>query len=254
MGCSDLGSLKYGGGRKFAIRMVEDASKQGHPDWPLPIVTLSTRALQRKSSGQGYLGMIDDKTMRSMLEGMEKAAEEALRSEPAFFDTLRSLKAEIDRDPRVQSAINRLHVAGSSVYSSLVPRVKIRVRTSAGEISLPSRSASQPSEPVAHLTQELRSAAAAVMMRGRYREALDQIMNDAVGASERFEDLASEVERAGNEIVICLDLSAYAQIRRSSRKLLLSKNSQSSTEPLAHLLSNQDLQFLKELKISAAGN
>jgi hypothetical protein len=198
--------------------------------------------------------MIDDKTMRSMLEGMERAAEEALHGDPAFYETLRSLKAEIDRDPRVQTAISQLHAAGSSVYSSLVPRVKIRVRTSAGEISLPSRTKNQPSAPVAHLTQELRSAAAAVMVRGRYREALDHIMNDAVGASERFEDLASELERAGNEIVICLDLSAYAQIRRSSGKLLLTRNSPSSTEPLAHLLSGQDLQFLKELKISATGN
>jgi hypothetical protein len=198
--------------------------------------------------------MIDDKTMRSMLEGMERAAEEALQADPAFYETLRSLKAEIDRDPRVQSAISQLHTAGSAVYSSLVPRIKIRIRTSAGEISLPNKKVGSQSEPVAHLTQELRSAAAAVMMRGRYREALDHIMNDAVGASERFEDLAGELERAGNEIVICLDLSAYAQIRKTSGKLLLSRNSQSSTEPLAHLLSRQDLQFLKELKISTAGN
>jgi len=198
--------------------------------------------------------MIDDKTMRSMLEGMERAAEEALQADPAFYETLRSLKAEIDRDPRVQSAISQLHTAGSTVYSSLVPRIKIRIRTSAGEISLPNKKVGSQSEPVAHLTQELRSAAAAVMMRGRYREALDHIMNDAVGASERFEDLAGELERAGNEIVICLDLSAYAQIRKTSGKLLLSRNSQSSTEPLAHLLSRQDLQFLKELKISTAGN
>jgi hypothetical protein len=200
--------------------------------------------------------MIDDKTMRSMLEGMESAAEEALRGDPAFYETLRSLKAEIDRDPRVQSAVSRLHARGSRVFSSLIPRIKIRIRTSAGEISLPERhkTAADCPAPVAHLTQELKSAASAVIMHGPYRKALDHIMNDAVGASDCFERIAAEVERAGHEIVICLDLSAYAQVREPAQLVGKTRNLLPSGEPLAHLLSGQDLQFLKDLKISANGS
>ena len=206
--------------------------------------------------GHGYPGMIDDKTMRSMLKGMESAAEEALRDDPAFYETLRSLKAEIDRDPRVQSAMNQLHAVGSSVYSSLVPRIKIRLRTSSGEISLPERNktGAHAPAPIAHLTQELKSAASSVMMRGRYREILDHVMNAAVGSSDRFEDLAAAVEKAGHEIVICLDLSACAQVRESSRAIVRTKRLPSLKEPLTHLLSQQDLQFLKDLKISAPEN
>lgn len=200
--------------------------------------------------------MINDRTMRSMLEGMESAAEEALRGDPAFHEALRSLKAEIDRDPRVQSAVGRLHAAGSRVFSSLIPRIRVRIRTGAGEISLPDHKKSAYDSPaqVAHLTQELKSAASAVIMRGRYREVLDHIMNDAVGASDRFEGIAAEVERAGHEIVICLDLSAYAQVREPAQLVGRTRNLLKSGEPLTHLLSSQDLQFLKDLKISATEN
>ncbi len=205
--------------------------------------------------------MIDDQTMRSMLEGMQSAAEEALHSAPAFYEALRSLKAEIDRDPQVRSAVNQLGAGGSRVSSSLTPHIKIRLRTSRGEISLPERKriAISRSAPVAHLTQELRSAASHVIVRGRYREVLDRIMNDAIGSSERFEQIASAIEKAGHEIVICLDLSAYAQVRQAqvrqaAEPVARAKEFRSGREPLAHLLSGQDLQFLKDLKISALEN
>ena len=197
--------------------------------------------------------MIDDKTIRLMLENMESAAEEAVRSDPAFFEALQSLKAEIDRDPRVQAAVNNLRAAGSRVFSSLVPHIRIRIRTNGGTVSLPVKDhgIGIPSvEQVGQLTQELKSAASAVIMRGRYREELDHILNEAVGSSSRFEGLASEIEGAGYEVVICLDLSAYAQVRESSephcktRKLV-------SAEPLSALLSAQDLKFLRGLKIKA---
>jgi hypothetical protein len=185
---------------------------------------------------------------------MESAAEEALLGDSAFSETLRALKAEIDRDPRVQSAVSRVHAAGSRVFSSLVPRIKIRIRTSAGEISLPdeNKTAAHGSSPVAHLTQELKSAATAVIRRGRYREVLDRIMNDAVGASERFEGIAAEVEREGYEIVICLDLSAYAQVRESAEPGRSAKHLLTSGERLTYRFSRQDLEFLKDLKISAS--
>ena len=197
--------------------------------------------------------MIDDKTIRLMLENMESAAEEAVRSDPAFFEALQSLKAEIDRDPRVQAAVNNLRAAGSRVFSSLVPHIRIRLRTNGGLVSLPVKDQAigvSSVELVAQLTQELKSAASAVIMRGRYREELDHILNEAVGSSSRFEGMASEVEGAGYEVVICLDLSAYAQVRESSEPNCKMRKPM-STEPLSALLSAQDLKFLKGLKIKA---
>lgn len=201
--------------------------------------------------------MIDEKNMRSMLENMERAAEEALRSDPAFYEALQSLKSEIDRDPRVQLAINALRTAGSRVFSSLVPHIKIRVRTREGIVSLPPRhgeGTTPASEPLAKLTQELRSAASSVIMRGRHREELDHILNKAVGNSRRFEGLASEIESAGNEVVICLDLSAYAQVRESSALIHKVRQLPAFTEPLSSLLSVQDVKFLKDLKIKVTEN
>jgi len=196
--------------------------------------------------------MTNENMLRSMMEAMESAAEDAVRGDAAFYETLRSLKSEVDRDPQVQSIIGRLHATGSSVFSSLVPRIKIRVRTNSGEISLPGDSQNAPelAAPIAHLTQELRSAVFAVLRRGSYRETLDQIMNDAVRSSGRFEDIAAEVEKAGHEIVICLNLSPYAQVRKSPQLAAKAASPRSSSEPLAYMLSRQDLKFLKDLKIS----
>lgn len=196
--------------------------------------------------------MINDKAMQSMLEEMQSAAEEALRGDAAFCETLRSLKAEVDRDPRVRSAVSHL-AAGNRVFSSMIPRIRIRVRTSSGEISLPEpgKTDSHESAPIAQLTQELRSAASSVIMRGRYRAVLDRIMNDAVGGSERFEGIAAAIEKAGHEIVICLDLSPYAQVRKPNEPIARTRQFPSTRGPLARMLSAQDREFLKNLKISA---
>jgi hypothetical protein len=199
--------------------------------------------------------MIDDETLRSMLKGMESAAEEALRADPAYYEALRSLKAEIERDPRVRSAVSQLDDAGNKAFSFMTPRIKIRIRTSRGQISLPelSQTLTNNSAWVAHLIQELRSAASSVIIRGRYREMLDRIVNDAIGKSERFDGIASTIEKAGHEIVICLDLSAYAQVREPAEPIG-ARELPSASEPLARLLSGQDLKFLKDLKISATKN
>lgn len=194
--------------------------------------------------------------MRWMLESMENAAEEALRDDRAFYKALQLLKAEIDRDPRVQSAVRNLQDTGSRVFSSLVPRIKIRIRTNEGVVPLPVRDGAPPIvyEPVAELTQELKSAASSVITRGRFREELDSIMNEAIGASVRFEGIASEVERAGYEIVICLDLSAYAQVRGVSEPIRHARSSGGSKEPFHGLLSGQDLKFLKAIGIRPVVN
>lgn len=200
--------------------------------------------------------MIDDRTMRTMLARMESAAQDALRHDRAFHEALLSLKSEIDHDPRVQSTVDELRAAGNRVFSSLVPHIRIRIRTAQGMISLPDRdeTAAISAEPVAQLTRELRSAACAVMTRDDYREALDHIMNDAVGASGSFEGIASEIQRAGYQVMICLDLSSYAQVQDSSKPKRKTGTSHSSSEPLSHLLSEEDLTFLKALKISATEN
>lgn len=201
--------------------------------------------------------MINDKTMRSMLENMESAAEEALREDRAFYEALQSLKAEIDRDPRVQSAVKSLRDRGSRVFSALIPHVKIRIRTNDGVLALPSKeqkSSVALVEPVAHLTQELKNAASAVIMRGRVREELDSIMNQAICANGRFEGIASEIERAGHEVVICLDLSAYAEVRGSSQTIRHARSSSNSKEFFHGMLSGHDLKFLKAMGIKAVEN
>jgi hypothetical protein len=243
-------------GRRGIIHFFKDCVEARRPVCTTPFVTLSVRAVRRKFRKRHMAGihkMIDEKTMRSMLEGMESAAEEALRGDTSFYETLRSLQAEIDRDPRVRSAVSELDATGNRVFSSMTPRVKIRVRTSAGEISLPerNRTVANSSAPVAHLTQELRSAACGVIMRGGYREVLDRIMNDAVGSNARFAGIAAVIEKAGHEIVICLDLSAYAQVREPGQAFAKTRKLLPSGEPLAHLLSGKDVEFLKALKISA---
>jgi len=199
--------------------------------------------------------MIDDKAMHVMLRDMESAAEDALRRDPAFHEALQALKWEIDRNPRVQSAIRNLQRAGNKVSSSLIPGVKIRVRTSEGVVSLNAR-AVVPSTSIAaqatQLTQELRDAASSVIIRSRYREELYGIVNEAIGASGRFEEIASEIEGAGHEVVVCLDLLAYAQVRVSSPGIAHTRSLRIQEERFRRLLSAQDLEFLRDLKITAA--
>jgi hypothetical protein len=197
--------------------------------------------------------MIDRRTIRSLLESMERAAEETLQQDAAFFEALQALKGEIDSDPRVQSAVSELQASGRSVFNSFVPHIKIRVKTEEGTFALP-RARVVPAVPTAEqtdrLTEELRNAASAVIMKSRYRQELDTIVNEAVGASNRFEGMASQIERAGHEVVICLDLSAYAQIRESNTPLRQPDATQRSV-PCAQPLNftAHDLTFLKALGV-----
>jgi hypothetical protein len=199
--------------------------------------------------------MIDRKTMRSLLENMELAAQETLQQDSAFYEAVRALKREIDNDPVVQSTVSELQAAGRSVFSSFVPHIKIRVRTEDGVFALP-RPAHIPAAPaveqVGRLTQELRNAASAVIKRSHYYRELGTIVNEAVGASDRFEGIASEVESAGYEVLICLDLSAYAQVKVSApaHPQLREANAQvPCVEPVPIRLSGSDRKFLKALRI-----
>lgn len=199
--------------------------------------------------------MIDRKTMRSLLENMELAAQETLQQDSAFYEAVRALKREIDNDPVVQSTVSELQAAGRSVFSSFVPHIKIRVRTEDGVFALP-RPAHIPVAPaveqVGRLTQELRNAASAVIKRSHYYRELGTIVNEAVGASDRFEGIASEVESAGYEVLICLDLSAYAQVNVSApaHPQLREANAHiPCVEPVPIRLSGSDRKFLKALRI-----
>jgi hypothetical protein len=199
--------------------------------------------------------MIDKGAIRSRLQNMERAAEEILQQDSAFYEALQALKWEVDSDPRVQSAMNDLRAAGRRVFSSFVPHIKIRVRTEEGIFALPRRAqipTAAAVEQVGRLTQELRNAASAVIMKSRYRQELNAIVNEAVGASDSFEGIASEIESAGYEVLICVDLSAYAQVQESStplRRFEETDRSGAYEEPLKILLSDHDLKFLKALKI-----
>jgi hypothetical protein len=199
---------------------------------------------------------MDQKALQEKIEHMQRAAEEALQHDAAFFEVLHAIRAEIDGDPRVQSAKGRLQTSGNKVFSSFVPHVEIRIRTSEGDVSLPPRNqAGQfPDQTIAQLTHELRDAASTVIMRSRYRAELDNIVNEAVGASTSFEGIASEIEGAGHELVICVDLSAYAQLQQKTNPVVKSPKTTSAAvagDSLSYLLSSRDLEFLKSMKITA---
>jgi hypothetical protein len=226
----------------------------------------------------GKRRMIDRKTMRSLLEKMERAAEETLQQDSAFYEAVQALKGEIDNDPEVQATVSELQAAGRRVFSSFVPHIKIRVRTEEGIFALPKPAAPRlaqvevaPVERVGRLAQELRNAASAVIKRSRYLRALDNIVNEAVGASDRFEGIAGEVESAGHEVLICLDLSAYVEVqgaagrpsrewdakaqRRGREAVPNRPGTQPSGMQLSGMqLSGKDRKFLKDLGISVEGS
>jgi len=190
---------------------------------------------------------------------MEREAEKSLQRDSAFSEVLQVLKWEINNDPRVQSAIRGLEARGRRVLSSVVPRIRIRIRGEEGVLLLPERTEGPSSaavEQVRGLTDELRNAASAVIMKSRYREELELIVNRAVGASDRFEGIAAEIENAGYEVLICLDLSAYAQVQASPRtargpadEAMVRPRRPSYGDSANVRFTDHDVRFLKALRI-----
>jgi hypothetical protein len=199
--------------------------------------------------------MIDKAHMRALLENMERAAEEVLQHDAAFFETLYALKSEIDRDPRVRSAMRVLQAAGQKAFTSFVPRVRIRARREDDVLGLPQRHEAPfapATQQIRALTEELRSAASAVIQRSSHRRELDAIINEAVGSSDGFEGIASEIERAGYEVVICIDFSAYTKVHGADPVVpqLEPTNPAKTVDTPARLpFSNSDLKFLNALGI-----
>ena len=201
--------------------------------------------------------MIDKTQMRSLLVNMERTAEEVLQRDAAFFETLYALKSEIDKDPHVRSAMQVLEATGHRAFTSFVPRLNIRVRTGNDVLGLPhpaESSCALPSEHTREVNDELRRAASAVIQRSSHRQELDAIINEAIGSSDSFERMASEIERAGYEIVICIDFSPYTRVHgvdfaMPQRQLPQPPNTGDAVPALR--LSKSDLRFLSELKIRA---
>lgn len=205
----------------------------------------------------GDTNMVDKRAIRSLLRDMEHFAEEILLHDSSFFEALQALKWEIDNDPRVQSTVRSLQAAGQKVFSSFVPHIKVRIRTEEGILALAKpveTSSAPPVEPVARFMEELKNAASAVIASSRYCQELERIINEAVSANDCFENIASHIEKAGYEVLISLDLSAYAQVQASSAPVLPSGHAHGqefSEEPVNMELSAQDICFLKALKITA---
>lgn len=202
--------------------------------------------------------MMDQKVMRSLLEDMEQAAEQTLQQDAAFHEALLALKFEIDSDPRVLAAVGELQASGRRVFNSFVPRIRIRIRTEQGVYALPKRadalSAVAPED--GRLREELNSAASEVIRNSPYYRELDTIINEVVGSSDRFEGIAAEFERQGYEVLLCLDLSAYAQIQSSglpSRPSRQPGRETSGGDAIVLPLSSVDVKFLKALRISVDG-
>jgi hypothetical protein len=205
--------------------------------------------------------MMDQKVMRSLLADMEQAAEETLQQDAAFHEALLALKFEIDSDPRVQATVGELVSSGHRVFNSFVPRIRIRVRTEQGVYALPKR-ADAPSTAAledGRLRDELNRAASEVIRNSPYYRELDTIINEVVGSSDRFEGIAGEFERLGYEVLLCLDLSAYAQIQsagpvvrqgRVTERQPVRPEDPRLGDPNPVRFSGSDRQFLKALKIT----
>jgi hypothetical protein len=199
--------------------------------------------------------MIDRNTMQSLLEKMEQSAEESLQRDAAFHRALRALKSEIDSDPVVQATVGQLQSAGRSVFKSFVPHIKIRVRNEDGIFALPrpAETAVGPGiEKVSSLIQELRNAASTVIKSSRHYHDLNGIVNEVVATSSRFEGIACQIESAGYEVLICLDLSAYAQVQGMARPSQHRRKPNAGVyreEPMTIPLTGSDRKFLAGLKI-----
>ena len=201
--------------------------------------------------------MIDKRTMRSLLKNMESVAMSTLQQDSTFYEALHALKWEIDNDPGVQSAVQNLRAAGQNVFSSFVPQLKVRVRTEEGIFVLPRQAETSTLPADGALTQELKNAASAVIVKSRHCEELNHIVNEAVAANHNFEKMACEIENAGYEVLLSLDLSAYVQVRRSSAPVRMlppaRRPDHSEAAPIMEL-SAHDHDFLKALKIKADEN
>ena len=199
--------------------------------------------------------MIDKKIMRSQLDSVEQNAEAILRENPSFAEALEALKKEIDQDAGVRAATRQLVAAGRRVSNCFAPRVRIGIK-GRNEVQELSGNAVDPAfsqDPIAGLIVKLTEAAGLVVQNSRHCERLEDLVQEAVTGSDHFDEIASEIESAGQQLVIGLDLAVFAQDSAPrnpapkkpvrSEKVLVAGSTKVQ-------LSAADLKFLQALKIT----
>ena len=210
------------------------------------------------------------------LRNLEREAQSALSDDVSFLEALQALKWEVDTDPRVKAATQALRDRGLTVCSSFAPRIRIGLHAGEDIFTLPKDSlSSNPSdaEDLGYVrqivneavTQELRDAATAVVGASPYCRQLDRIVCEALHAAAGFERIAAALERAGYELHICLDLSAYARVyerrsdetpspdkpaRNERQRSRFRSSTQGARDRWQLPLSGQDIEFLRRLKIT----
>jgi hypothetical protein len=207
---------------------------------------------------------MDTKYLRVQLRNLEREAQSSLAADASFLEALQCLKWQIDRDARVKAAMNALRHRGLRVFSSFTPRIRIRLLAGETIRALPTDTAESncprgedfgyvnqiATEP---LIQAVRDAASAVVLNSRHSLQLDGIVNEAVHANSTFEKIATAIERAGYQVNLCLDLSAYAQIRDPRQLVSLVEKMEPGRPDVGASsrtdYSSQDLQFLKDMNI-----
>lgn len=218
------------------------------------------------------MGAMNQKNLLWLSQSLEREARSALARDASFLEVLQCLKWQIDNDAHVKAAVRALQDRGLSVFTSFAPRIRIRLAAGETILALPGSGAASnapnPADQVSvnrlacePLVQKVRDAASAVVAASPHCRQLHGIVSEAVQANSRFERIAVAVERAGYRVQICLDLSAYAQVREPGRTpeglhdFRISPLQESNSRPPdsrkgCHLpLSSRDLQFLKELRI-----
>jgi hypothetical protein len=193
--------------------------------------------------------MIDKLEMHLLLQTMERAAEDALQSDPAFFESLYALKSEIERNPRVQTALRGMQSFANRILTSFVPRINVRVRGDNGVLGLTHSSLIMNADPqFQRLTEELRTAAAEVIGSSSHHTELKLIVNEAISSSDVFEGIASRIEQEGYEIMICLDFSACTRVPSGIRSSRGFHRTRWGSEP-SSALSMTDRRFLSSIGI-----
>lgn len=209
----------------------------------------------RTGGGAAKQAMIEPAKLRSLVENLERTAEEILRQDVSFAEVLQALKSEIGRDSQVKRALGDLRAVGSKVCSAFFPRIRIRLKKGNGIFALPKHTATayDPAAQVNDLVQKLRHAVRAMLMNSTHRQKLGMVVNEAVAASSTFEAFASELETCGYEVIICLDFYDWVRIVNSATALVRSNNLDrpDGQEPPGMTLSAYDRNFLRDLRIKA---
>jgi len=223
------------------------------------------------------MGKMERRKLDILLRNLEGKAQRALSEDVSFLEALQGLKWEVDNDARVKAATQALRDRGLIPCSSLAPRIRIGLHAGEDVFTLPKDSppsSSSDAEDLGYVrqiaseavTQELRDAATAVLDASPYCRQLERIVSKALHAKASFERIAAALERAGYQLHICLDLSAYARVHERTSEGTLSpenkpprnerqrsrsrSNSLSSRERWQLPLSGQDIEFLRRLRIT----